>query len=351
MSPHLLVTRNDKLGDFMLTWPSLAVLRGALPQARIDVLVAGYTEPIAAICPWIDEVVIDPGAGGSRSGIPSLARDLRARRYDAAITLFSTGRLAAALALARIQYRLAPATKLAQFFYNHRERQRRSRSLKPEWEYNLALVERYLRDHEIPVPAAPKPPFLCFPEATVAAHRNRLCETAGLDPRRRLIFIHPGSGGSASNLSPAQYAQLALALQPNDATAFVVTAGPGEAPIADELTSRLRAGSASAATHLSKEGLVAFAQLLQCADLFIGGSTGPLHIAGALDRPTAGFYPRRRSSTPLRWQTLNSAERRLAFCPPAEAPESDLGTIDLTAAAAEISRRFLSRASDPAPAA
>ena len=38
---------------------------------------------------------------------------------------------------AHIPHRLAPATKLAQVLYNHRLVQRRSRSQKPEYEYNL----------------------------------------------------------------------------------------------------------------------------------------------------------------------------------------------------------------------
>ncbi|UCE88979.1 MAG: hypothetical protein JSW10_11830, partial [Pseudomonadota bacterium] len=91
----------------------------------------------------------------------------------------------------------------------------------------------------------------------------------------------------------------------------------------------------------STEGLAQFAQHIQFADVFISGSTGPLHIAGALDRPTAGFYPRRRSATALRWQTLNSEARRLAFSPEPNAVEEDMQGVDLEAAAHRISERFL----------
>ena len=76
-------------------------------------------------------------------------------------------------------------------------------------------------------------------------------------------------------------------------------------------------------------------------DLFISGSTGPLHVAGALDVPTAAFYPRRRSATPLRWQTLNSPQRRLAFTPEVTAGESDMSGVKLEAAAQAISEQFL----------
>jgi hypothetical protein len=43
----------------------------------------------------------------------------------------------------------------------------------------------------------------------------------------------------------------------------------------------------------------------------------------------------------LRWQTLNTPERRLAFTPPVTADEMDMSQIDIEAAANEISEKFL----------
>jgi ADP-heptose:LPS heptosyltransferase len=67
-----------------------------------------------------------------------------------------------------------------------------------------------------------------------------------------------------------------------------------------------------------------------------------LHIAGALNRPTAAFYPRRRSATALRWQTINEESRRLAFSPPPQADENDMSEIDIERAARAINERLLS---------
>ena len=52
---------------------------------------------------------------------------------------------------------------------------------------------------------------------------------------------------------------------------------------------------------------------ISVCDIFIAGSTGPLHIAGALNKKTIGFYPRKTSSTSLRWQSINSFDNRMAF--------------------------------------
>src|SRR5690606_12733929 len=119
----------------------------------------------------------------------------------------------------------------------------------------------------------------------------------------------------------------------------VVTAGPGDDAAAERLCRGL--DGVASTIYRSREGLRQFARHIQFADLFISGSTGPLHIAGALDRPTAAFYTRRLSATSLRWQTLNSPGRRLAFAPPEGAAPEDMSTIDVETAADAISRRFL----------
>ena len=52
---------------------------------------------------------------------------------------------------------------------------------------------------------------------------------------------------------------------------------------------------------------------IACSDLFVAGSTGPLHIAGALNKKTVGFYPSKKSSTILRWQKINNFHKRLSI--------------------------------------
>jgi ADP-heptose:LPS heptosyltransferase len=335
----VLVVRNDKLGDFMLTWPAFAALKAGLPQAEVHALVRDYTRPTAELCPWIDQAIMAPETGAGIAGWRALVRQLRAAHYDVVITLFSTTAVATACLAAGIPYRLAPATKFAQVFYNHRLVQRRSHSEKPEWEYNLDLVRHFLGDHGVAAAPLPEPPFLCFPTDEVAALRRAFCRDHGIEAGARLVLIHPGSGGSAGNLSLEQYATLAAALRGTQPLHFVIGCGPGEDFKAETLAALL---GPLPHTILRAGGMADYARHIACMDLFISGSTGPLHVAGALDVPTAAFYPRRRSATPLRWQTLNSPQRRLAFTPPDMAAESAMDAIDVENAAAVIGRQFLS---------
>lgn len=87
------------------------------------------------------------------------------------------------------------------------------------------------------------------------------------------------------------------------------------------------------------DGLVDFSCSIACADLFVAGSTGPLHIAAAIDVPTIGFFPSKRSATPLRWKPINSAGNHIAFCPPVaedKASQENMARIDMDVVSREL---------------
>ena len=331
----ILLIRNDKLGDFMLAFPAFAQIKQNLPDAELHILVPEYTRPLAEACDYIDQIILDPGKDG---GFWKLVKQLRSQHYDAVITLYSTTRIGLAVLFAGIPERIAPATKLAQIFYTKRLPQHRSLSLKPEYAYNQELVNYYLLLHDSKPASLPGPPYLHFDDDHVNLLKQQFCDRHDIDTGSRLIFIHPGSGGSAANLSLSQFARLARALYAAPLH-IVISCGPAEATQAQELSHLLE--DCPHTLYVSDQGLRRFAEHIQFADLFISGSTGPLHIAGALNRPTAAFYTRRRSATSLRWQTLNSEDRRLAFSPPEDAEEEDMSSINVEEAARKISEKFL----------
>ena len=342
----ILLIRNDKIGDFVLSLPCFALLKNIWPSVQTIALVPEYTRPLAEACPWIDEVIIDPGA---KAGIGSqwrLVRLLRQRRPDAQITLFSTTRIGLLTLLGAIPSRLAPATKLAQLFYRHTLRQRRSQSLKPEYEYNLDLVHHYISRVGHKVDYKPNPPYLRLGNQDHTIARLSLQRQTGVEAIQDLICIHPGSGGSANNLSGHQYAELASLLTKTTSLPIVLTAGPGEL----EATKRVQATllqqfDIEMPVFESREGLLPFVALLATCRLFIGGSTGPLHIAAAMNTRTVGFYPASRVNSSLRWQTLNDESRRLAFCPPATPNPDDMSRIDLSVCCQRIHAVFLEQTS------
>jgi ADP-heptose:LPS heptosyltransferase len=332
--PDILVIRNDKLGDFMLAWPAFSLIKQQYPDARITALVPAYTQPMAELCPWIDDVIIDDQRASVFADAVHLSRKIREHRFDASISLFSELRTTLALWLARVPVRVGPATKLAQAFLNRRLRQKRSQSAKPESEYNADLVRYYISLNGDTAPSMQSPPFLQFAQEEIRKKRHDYLQEHNIDNDCELVFIHAGSGGSAINLSLQQFAELIQRIDRVGHIHFVLTAGPGELKTADALAALIEGINHS--IYHSTRGLAEFSRIISICDLFISGSTGPLHIAGALNVPTAAFYPARKSATPLRWQTLNEQRRRIAFSPERFTGDNDMQTIDIASCADRI---------------
>ena len=330
---NVLVIRNDKLGDFMLAWPSFAMLKASDPSLKLTALVPSYTAELARSCPYLDDVIID-APKNDKMAFQRVVNEIKAQQFDAMISFFSNTHNAKLAWKCRIPYRLAPATKWVQFFYNHRLTQRRSQSAKPEFEYNLDLARAFLRDHKIPV-VEPRTPYLSFEQSAVEIQHKFLCDQLQIDTSKKWIFLHSGSGGSANNLSLTQYAQLIRGVLHHFDVYVILTAGPTESEKAHELAGLVQ--DSRVVIYDKNKGLVDFALSLACADVFIAGSTGPLHLSGALNVPTIGFYPSRRSATPLRWQPINDAHKHLAFCPPNDkASQTDLTQIKIEEKLEEI---------------
>jgi len=332
----LLVIRNDKIGDFMLAWPCFAMLKASIPDCHIIALVPKYTVALAILCPWIDDVIEDLTAKSSKESQKKMIDVIKQHQFDASINLFSTTYNAMLVWKAKIPYRLAPATKLAQIFYNHRIKQKRSQSKKPEFEYNLDLIRSFLVDNNVEV-IEPKAPYLMFKPSDTLRQKNKLAAQLGISEDKPWVFIHAGSGGSANNLSLEQYSQLIDGMEGDFET--VLTAGPGEEEKAYDLQTVINKQGGKAVVYDKNEGLVDFSQSIACANLFIAGSTGPLHIAAAIDIPTIGFFPAKRSATPLRWRPLNSKNRHLSFCPPPSSSkqrQDDMNRINIKEALIDI---------------
>ena len=305
----ILVVRNDKIGDFVLALPAIQAIKKAFPNATVTALVPKYTQAIAESFAWIDDVIIDSKDPEQKA---LLAKQLQEQGFDAAICLFSDRYNATLVRQAKIPVRLAPATKWVQFLYTHRLKQRRSQSLKPEFRYNLDLAHYFIEVLGGKVSSDVSDIFT-YSDEVLVQQRTKL-ESIGVPANKKLCFVHPVTGGSSNTLSNDQWGELICFLDSLDDFQFVITAGPGESQASQGLVDSLD-GKVKAILYDKNDGLADFMCSIATGSLFLAGSTGPLHIAGALDVPTIGFYPKKRSSTPLRWQTLNTSGRWLPMSP------------------------------------
>lgn len=309
----ILVVRDDRLGDLMLIAAAVQQLHRSLRAAgivaHIHLLATLYTQPAAPLLRYVDKV---------HTHEPKRYHDffvvrhaLVAEKYDAAISFFSSMKSALLLATAGIPYRLAPQTKIAQFLYTNLVQQRRSRSQKPEHAYNCDLVYQFAQDFSLP---HTRGAFMHHPKLPATLSQWR-AKTA-------IVAIHPANGKSAHNIDLADYAVIAEHLLAHTHNLLIMfIAGPHEQNTTDALYRLLEVRGRCAdmqrvMRYDSTDGIMSFAANISHACAFISASTGTAHVAALFDVPTVVFYADIHTAGALRWQTLNSATRRIAVSVP-----------------------------------
>lgn len=321
---RILVVRPDRLGDVILSTPVFEVIKRHYPRSYLAVMVREAVAPLIRGSPFVDEVILydpDQRHWGFR-GFLRLVADLRARRFRVAVVLQSQRRIAAAIFLANIRYRVGPLSKLHSYlFYNRGARQHRSRVEMHETDYNLQLLRRL----GIRVGTRRISLTVSLPEPVRARARSWLIER-GFVEGETLIAIHPGMGGSALNWPEPHYIEFIHALL-REGRRVLVTAGPSEI----SLMNRIRDSLAPLAGTLKEkaifygnsepqpgaQGTIEFlAGLYACCSLVVAPSTGPLHLAVALGKRVVTFYPPIRVQSAIRWGPYLSDESRASILVP-----------------------------------
>ena len=306
----VLLCRNDKIGDVTLALPSIDYLRTSLPaNAFLAVLVTEYAQDVVKKSNLVDEIILDDKDDAR------LVNKLKQYNFDAAIVLFSTWRLAKLLYKAGIAYRLAPATKPAQIWYNKLLSQKRSKSLQPEYQYNIDLVNKFLIDHEYKSERYTlRPPYLLSEYSSLPAAYQQESETMQRAKNNGylLIAVSLTDGGSApNNLSPNQYFQLIKLLDEKIKCCWIFTCDYNNNGKINELCNQLL--GAVNYFVMAPRKLGEFIDLLASCDFLIGGSTGPLHLAAALNKPVIAFYPKQKTAGSLRWQVISDKDKCLSI--------------------------------------
>ncbi|HMF95681.1 MAG TPA: glycosyltransferase family 9 protein [Vicinamibacterales bacterium] len=241
----------------------------------------------------LDQVVIAPPARGLRGFLRDLGLGWRLRQdaYDLAID-FHGGPRASLLtwlsgAPARIGYEIAGRG----WMYTQRiarPRELRARhSVENQWDL--------LRPLGIPPPDRTTFPLeMAIDAASAAAVDDRLAR-AGVTARDVVIVIHVSAGNPFRRWPAAHFVELIVALaQGDECRRIVVTSGPSERDAAARVTAEARARLGSVRTHqLASCGEFSLAELRALVDraaLYIGGDSGPLHVAAATSVPIVGLY-------------------------------------------------------------
>ena len=303
MPQKILIIRLSSLGDILHALPAVRSLRSAFPLARIDWLVERRIKTLLPPLPGVDEVlVLDTGAWRKKpwsratlSGLRTLIRTLRRNDYDLSLDfqgLLKTGLLSF---LSGARCRMGFSKNLvrerpAHWFY-HRVLD------KPKEELHVARLNLELAlaagGSRIPLHTE-----LSASEEDWQTIESRLAE----EQLSQYVIINPGGNWPTKRWKTANYAELADRIRLELLLRVIVTTGPEEG----HLYTEIREGCATAPpAHFP----VSFAQLIPLclkARLFVGGDTGPFHLACALGTPTVGIFG---PTSPVRNGPLSPQDR------------------------------------------
>ncbi|HLF13991.1 MAG TPA: glycosyltransferase family 9 protein [Bacteroidota bacterium] len=299
---RFLIVRTDRIGDVILTLPMARVLKKCRPGAHVAMLVQSYTSELVSADPNVDQVIsVD-------SHCPPYARtvaELRRANFDVVFHTHPRPRLALITALAGIPVRVGTGYRWYSFLFNRRVYEHRKDALKHELEYNLNLLRAVGCD----APWGDVRPRIDVEEAHMVKARRALAD-AGVPPGAKLAILHPGSGASARDWSPDNFAALASILAAHDGLAVLLTGGKGE----ERLVAGIRAlCPPEVRSIVGSLGIREYAALAKLASVFIANSTGPLHIAAAVGTPVIGLYPQIRPLSAPRWGPYT--DRKTVFTP------------------------------------
>ena len=307
---NILVCRSDKIGDVTIALPSISYLRTSLPaDAFLAILVSEYTEDVIRKSNLNVEII------RYEKEDKILINKLKKHNFDAAIVLFSTWRIGKILFKAKIPYRLAPATKLAQIWYSNLLIQRRSESIKPEYQYNIDLVTRFLEDFNYETNQYRlQAPYLFgrYNSIKKPYEQESYRMSMAKENDYLIIAVSISDGGSApNNLSIDQYFQLVKLLNEKIKCCWLFTCDHNSQHEINELC--VKQASEIFYFVMTPRKLGEFIDLLANCDFFIGGSTGPLHLAAALNKPVIGFYSAQRTASAVRWQVVGETSKCLSI--------------------------------------
>jgi heptosyltransferase I len=293
---NLLVVRLGAMGDVIHTIPAVVAFRQSFPNASIGWIVEerwaellcspsiARSGPRSPGRPLVDHLhvtrianwrgaMLNPRTWGQ---IAVSLSQLRGIRYDVAVDFQGAIRsaLVAALSKAPITYGFAqPREEPASMFYSRKAYVTTGNHI---IEQNLTLASLITG----PLSTLPEPEF---PQAADTDERvaHRLREKGLVE----YAILNPGAGWGAKQWAPERYGEVAKQLASHAGLRSLINFGPGEEAIAGVAESA--SNGAAVALSFTLTELIAATRR---ATIFIGGDTGPMHLAAALRIPVVGIF-------------------------------------------------------------
>ena len=302
--PKILLVRLRLIGDVVLTTPLIGALRRRYPEAKLTYVVEAAAAPVIRGNRNLTDIVVVPRTAGVarvRDDL-ALAGRLRKRRFDVAVDLHGGPRAAwltwSSGAPVRIGYRIQGRS----WMYTHVVPRPRDEAPRPTVINQWDLLE--------PLALEPPDPSLdpleMKADATASASVDRRLKGAGIGAAHPVVVIHVSAGNPFRRWPPESFEALVVALARRDPSRRVIlTSGPSDADAAKEIAGRARAvlgPLAGAVPEIGEFDLAELRALVSRAAVYIGGDSGPLHIAGTTTTPIVALFGPTLAERSMPWR-------------------------------------------------
>ncbi len=289
----ILLIRLRLIGDVVFTTPAVAALRRRYPEAALTYLVEPPAEPVVRHNPHLDAIIVAERPRGVRRLLYDTALAWRLRRagFDLVIDFHGGPRSACLTWATGAPRRIGYALPGRRFAYTERVAWTRAlvpprHSVENQWDLLTPLG--------IAAPQAGCTPVEMAPDADAAAAVTRRLREARVPADAPIVLIHVSAGNPFRRWPAEHFAEVAAALAREDrARRIIITSGPSERGAADAIAhdAQARAGDAAdAVLRCGEFDLSELRVLAARAALYVGGDSGPLHIAATTEVPIVALF-------------------------------------------------------------
>jgi len=300
----ILVVRLRLIGDVVLTTPLLRALKRRYPDAQLTYVVEPPAAPIVSGNPNLTDIMLVP----RRRGLSRLrddfavARQLRRRRFDVAIDLHGGPRAAWFAWASGAPMRIGYAIKGRSWMYTHVVA--RPRDDAPR----AAVVNQWdlLAPLDVAAPDPTRDPLEMVEDQEAAASVERRLGEARIGAAHRIIVVHVSAGNPFRRWPRESFEALVVALARRDPSRrIILTSGPSDAAAAKAIADGAREALGPLGAAVPETGefdLAELRALVGRAAVYIGGDSGPLHIAGTTKTPIVALLGPTLAERSMPWR-------------------------------------------------